>query len=63
MATIVTLPYDQSDIQAFVWAKEHCPSYITIDHHQCGYNSYDVNRIDYFFGDDRDALIFTLKWL
>jgi hypothetical protein len=63
MATIVTLPYDQSDIQAFVWAQENCPSYITNYVHQCGYNSYDVNRIDYFFGDDRDALIFTLKWL
>ena len=62
MATIVTLPYDLL-WRPLDWAKEHCPSYITNDVHMCGYNSYDVNRIDYFFGDDRDALIFTLKWL
>ena len=67
MATIVTLPYDRlwrplESKGPLDWAKEHCPSYITNDVHMCGYNSYDVNRIDYFFGDDRDALIFTLKW-
>jgi len=40
------------------WAKEHCPSYIIQDIYRC----HDVKWVDYFFGDDRDALIFTLKW-
>ena len=62
MATIVTLPYDPL-WRPLEWAKEHCPSYTTNDIHICQYNSYDVNRIDYFFADSRDALIFTLKWL
>jgi hypothetical protein len=62
MATIVTLPYDPL-WRALDWAKEHCPSYITNDIHMCQYNSYDDKRIDYFFGDGQDALIFALKWL
>ena len=58
---IVTLPYDPL-WRPLDWAKEHCPSYTTNDIHKYG-NSYDNNRIDYFFGDSRDALIFALKWL
>jgi hypothetical protein len=58
MATIVTLPYDPL-WQPLDWAKEHCPSYIIKDIYRCQYN---IKWVDYFFGDDRDALIFTLKW-
>jgi len=44
------------------WAKKYCPSYITNDMHQDGYNTYDHTRIDYHFSDEKDALIFALKW-
>jgi len=57
----VTIPYtpfrDPLD-----WAKKNCPSYITNDLHQDGYNTYDHTKIDYFFSDDRDAVLFALRW-
>jgi hypothetical protein len=53
----VTLPYDP-DWKALEWAKEHCSSYITNDLHQDGYN----DKIDYHFGDEKDAVMFALRW-
>ena len=61
MTIYVTLPY--SPFRAPLdWAKENCPSYLTNDMHQDGYNTYDHTKIDYFFADERDALMFTLRW-
>jgi len=57
----VTLLYDPT-WQALYWAKKHCPSYVTSDIHQIGYNSYVENKIDYFFHDEKDAVFFTLRW-
>lgn len=57
---IVTLPYDPV-WEAMTWAKTHCPSYITNDMHKYG-NSYDNKRIDYFFDNEQDALLFALRW-
>ena len=59
---IVTLPYDPT-WQALDWAKKHCDSYITNDVHKDEYNMYDHKKIDYFFSDEREALLFTLAWL
>lgn len=61
MSTIVTLAYDPV-WNPLEWAKNHCPSYISNDVHMDGYNSYDNNRIDYFFGDEEDAFKFALRW-
>ena len=58
---IITLPYDPA-WRALEWAKQYCPSYITNDLHQDGYNTYDRSKIDYFFGNRKDAMIFLLKW-
>jgi hypothetical protein len=58
---IVTLPYDPV-WEAMTWAKENCPSYITNDMHQDGYNTYDNTKIDFFFGDEKEALMFMLRW-
>lgn len=62
---IVTIPYDPV-WTALDWAKEHCPSYITNDVHvsgyKGGYETYDNTKIDYFFGDERDAAFFALRW-
>lgn len=57
----VTIKYDPT-WPALDWAKKHCPSYITNDMHQDGYNTYDHTRIDYFFSDEKDAVWFALRW-
>jgi hypothetical protein len=57
----VTVPYDIRWL-ALDWAKDNCPSYITNDVHCDGYNTYDINKIDYRFADEKDAVLFKLKW-
>jgi hypothetical protein len=61
MNITVTLPWDPM-WTALDWVKEHCPSYISNDVHMDGYNTYDHTKIDYFFSDQRDAVIFALRW-
>lgn len=61
MSMTVTIPYDIRWV-ALDWAKEHCPSYITNDVHQDGYYTYDISKIDYFFANEKDALLFKLRW-
>ena len=57
----VTIPYDPF-WEPLNWAKKHCPSYITNDMHMDGYNTYDSTKIDYHFSDEKDALMFMLRW-
>lgn len=57
----VTIPYDIRWL-ALEWAKKNCPSYITNDVHCDGYNTYDINKIDYFFSNEKDAVWFLLRW-
>ena len=57
----ITIPYCPFR-EPLDWAKENCPSYITNDLHQDGYNTYDHTKIDYFFSDEKDALMFALRW-
>lgn len=57
----VTIPYDIRWL-ALEWVKENCASYITNDVHMDGYNTYDINKIDYFFGNEKDAVMFALRW-
>lgn len=57
----VTLPYSPF-WEPLTWAKENCPSYISNDLHHDGYTTYDHTKIDYQFGDEKDALIFMLRW-
>lgn len=53
----VSLPYDPT-WKALYWAKKNCPSYIT------NYASYGGNTtIHYCFGNERDVIAFTLRWL
>ena len=61
MKKYVTIPYTPL-WEPLDWAKEHCPSYITNDMHQDGYYSYDSTKVDYFFADEKDALMFMLRW-
>lgn len=62
MTRHVTIPYDPF-WEPLEWAKEHCLSYITNDMHCDGYNTYDSTKIDYFFADEEDAIMFALRWL
>jgi hypothetical protein len=56
----ITIPYSPL-WEPLDWAKENCPSYITNDLHRNGC-IYDHRKIDYFFADEKDALMFALKW-
>jgi hypothetical protein len=62
----VTLPYDAS-WSALNWAKKHCPSYITNEASKEKNQHQSFSRrmyyIDYLFSDERDAMIFSLRWL
>ena len=59
---IVTIPYDPV-WEPLDWAKKYCSSYITNDVHMDVYNTYDHTKIDYHFSDEKDALMFALRWL
>jgi len=51
----VTLPYDPH-WKELEWAKENCSSYIT--------NSVGPDySIVYYFSDEKDAVLFMLRWL
>jgi hypothetical protein len=60
-AIIVTLKYDPI-WKALDWAKKHCPSYITNDASLANELSDRVYYINYYFGNEQDAIIFKLKW-
>lgn len=67
MRNVVTLPYDPI-WKALDWAKEHCPSYITNDAAHPGGNKpggdyFSPSVINYYFGSEKDAVIFALNWL
>jgi hypothetical protein len=57
----VTLPYDPV-WTALEWAKKNCPSYITND--AVPYGAYGAREYDiiYFFGNEKDAIKFALRW-
>lgn len=45
------------------WAREHCPSYITnvfMAGHEDGIPV--APSIKYYFGEEKDAVMFTLRW-
>ena len=44
--------------EPLTWAKKHCPSYITNDAVQKKGGYY----YRYFFGDERDQILFMLRW-
>jgi hypothetical protein len=66
MSIKVTLPYDPEWL-ALHWAQEHCDSYITNVANPIGLKSAPGGwtadyRIVYYFGHERDATMFALKW-
>lgn len=65
----ITLPYDP-EWRALDWAKENCPSYITNQASTVLGGLVPVKGgwvakrpdIEYYFGDERDATAFALRW-
>jgi hypothetical protein len=59
----VSLPYDPT-WKALYWAKKNCPSYIT-NYASYGNDSCGNDRtvIHYCFGNERDVVAFTMKWM
>lgn len=48
---------------ANLWAREHCPSYQGYDVQDVSDVSYHYDYVaQYLFGDEQDAVLFTLKW-
>jgi hypothetical protein len=69
MSNIVTLPWDPKIVlQAAQWASEHCPSYETYEfvHQVFKTNTSTIYRctdnVEYFFKEERDAVLFALRW-
>jgi hypothetical protein len=46
------------------WAKENCPSYITnvLDYVGPGGGLVAELSIKYYFGEEKDAVLFALRW-
>lgn len=63
MNYIVTIPHDPV-WRALTWTKENCPSYITNQGRPHTGSTLDNRKyvIDYYFGEERDAVLFALKW-
>lgn len=68
--SFVTLPYDPYDFgKALTWARNHCPSYNTYSvcahvkmETDPGDRQVDIDRITYYFDEEKDAILFALRW-
>lgn len=54
----VTLPYDPN-WAALDWAKQHCHGYIT---NKVKGANWSLGEIEYFFSNEKDGIIFMLRW-
>ena len=62
MGAVVTLKYDPV-WEPLEWAKANCKSYITNDvNSKSTYKHINNTHIDYYFADERDAVLFKLRW-
>jgi hypothetical protein len=60
MRYTVTIPH-KNEWHTVAWAKENCPSYISCT----GYLKEDKDQgfIEYYFSDEKDASVFSLRWI
>ena len=60
------MDYDESELyfhNADHWAREHCESYVSCDVQDVSDVSYQYDNIAlYLFREERDAMLFQLKW-
>lgn len=49
--------------EAYKWAKENCPSYITVNV-KLGDNFLDETEmyVTFYFGEEKEATLFALRW-
>lgn len=52
------MPSEKSGFEPLEWAKQNCPSYITVD----AILKNDRYYYRFFFGKEKDLLMFILKW-
>jgi hypothetical protein len=62
----VTIPYDPQWIP-LKWAKKNCPSYITndvtpVEPKRSLSDPTNQIYINYYFSEERDAMMFMLRW-
>ena len=62
MRYIVTLPHIH-EWHPGSWAKEHCPSYLSATAHIRVGRDLPPSKVEYHFEDEKDVVIFSLKWL
>jgi hypothetical protein len=62
MRYTVTLPHEY-EWHPTAWAKEHCPSYLSATAHICMGRDLPPSKVEYHFEDEKDVVIFSLKWL
>lgn len=62
--TQVSLEYTKSH-EALDWAKENCPNYITNHVDPISFADHNILGtiwVRFYFGDDKDATLFALRW-
>ena len=62
MRHTVTLPFIY-EWHPTSWAQEHCPSYLSATAHLYAGRNLPESKVDYHFEDEKDAAIFTLRWI
>ena len=62
MRYTITLPHEY-EWNASEWAKEHCPSYLSATAHIRAGRNLPASKVEYHFADEKDAAIFTLRWI
>jgi hypothetical protein len=60
MRITVSLPHVY-EWNARNWASDNCESYLSCTMY--GSFGVDGSRVDYHFADEKDAMVFKLKWL
>jgi len=65
---VMTLPrYDEVEkyLEVLNWARKNCPSFVTTEIHGAtvvSFRSVDYSKVDYYFTDEKDAILFSLRW-
>lgn len=59
IGSIFTYNSDMQNTHAMdMWAKKHCPSYITVDTAKT-----DIWYYCFYFSEEKDHVLFLLRWL
>jgi hypothetical protein len=62
MRYTITLPHDY-EWHPGTWAKDNCPSYLSATAHLMFGENLPKSTVEYHFAEEKDAMIFSLRWL